>query len=709
MISDNNNDAATLQGELATLVASLGVENEERNLCVKLLDTLSDARFPGVLVPSKDENGTLRIDVTAQTSADWRRLRPVLQAFAGPTLSGFTGLPQAFGANDKIGQVLLGMQPAVTSVMPLSPETKLRVAALKALTQAVATVVRAPNLHREAPVPTSWLLAQFQDHLNLGRRDAATVVLQRLRADMRLDGLNIRFLEASLFAQFEDWQGLVEMPGFGDLTRARKTPGMASLLLSALYQVNLEAKYKDASLKPLLDRYVDSVQALARPMLLTSGVKSMAPEALRVCALEVLANSTRGELRDALATHTTEIGWLADHIEFGSNPAATAPLAPLDAARSAFADSSLVDDITTLEILRRTIAQLGQDERKELLDSLPLGPLAEEYATDPGKAGPLPVSWDEWLMRLSDPTFDTALDVARRGAEEWPVSAATGDPLRVKALLDAIGSAQNDALSVGRITEAMPHIVSWLKKDPDFPRPTFVPVYAELLLLLAVDSTRNKQVFQSSQVLVSALLDCGVNKERYNSLLESIDLIAGESVGVEMAYWLLETVESLYRGASPDAAALEVFLHGLLARLTPLYGRLSGLQRAALKQLATELGWSLEPTQAAEEEPQDDGFAERLHGLSIAIYSLTETASRQAKNALEDLSPNVSVEISADHGGTQRLKAMAENADLFVISWQSAKHAATDFIRANRSNRPILYARGKGFSSILRALEDHLL
>ncbi len=392
-----------------------------------------------------------------------------------------------------------------------------------------------------------------------------------------------------------------------------------------------------------------------------------------------------------------------------ASPAKKEPATPLDTARNALIDGTLVDNIATVETLRRALAKLSPEDRKSLMELIPFGPLAEEHSIATDQATPLPASWVEWFAHLGEPSFDAYLDVARKGAEEWPLDNSKGDPLRVKELKDAIEAAQNDPLSVARISEAMPYLVGWLQQDSGFPRNAFVPIYAELLLLTAIDSARSKQIFQSSQVLVSALLDCGLDKAGYNSLLESVDLIAGDGFGVDMAYWLFEIVESLYRCSSPDSSARETFSHGLLARLTPLYGRLSSLQRAALHQLAAELGWSIDVTQEVEEQIQDDGFAEKLYGQFIAIYSLTEDASRQAKKALEDLNPNVKVDISADHVGTQRLKAMSENADLFVISWRSAKHAATNFIRANRGARPLIYARGKGFSSILRALEDHLL
>ncbi len=54
-----------------------------------------------------------------------------------------------------------------------------------------------------------------------------------------------------------------------------------------------------------------------------------------------------------------------------------------------------------------------------------------------------------------------------------------------------------------------------------------------------------------------------------------------------------------------------------------------------------------------------------------------------------------------------KLRALATNSDLFVIAWAAAKHAATDFIREHRGDRPLTYAEGKGVTSLLRAVEDY--
>jgi hypothetical protein len=149
-------------------------------------------------------------------------------------------------------------------------------------------------------------------------------------------------------------------------------------------------------------------------------------------------------------------------------------------------------------------------------------------------------------------------------------------------------------------------------------------------------------------------------------------------------------------------------LHGALSRIAPIYARLTSLQRAAVTHLARELGWTLQSFGITAEPDSFGDVAGRIQGLRIAIYSLTESSSRQAKVVIEEVAPTAVVNCNADHGGTARLRALAENADLFVMTWLSAKHAAMDFIREHRGGRPLLYAQGRGFASILRAVEEYI-
>lgn len=85
----------------------------------------------------------------------------------------------------------------------------------------------------------------------------------------------------------------------------------------------------------------------------------------------------------------------------------------------------------------------------------------------------------------------------------------------------------------------------------------------------------------------------------------------------------------------------------------------------------------------------------------MPIYSLTDSTNRHAKIVLEKISTSVAVEINVDHGGTNHLRLMAENSDIFVQNHLSVKHAAADFIRTHHGATPLFHSQGKGFSSII--------
>jgi hypothetical protein len=412
----------------------------------------------------------------------------------------------------------------------------------------------------------------------------------------------------------------------------------------------------------------------------------------------------------AFLTQRDDLGWLRDQLSSAApdtpGPASTAET-PLDDAREKLLEADALADNDRVAAALALLAQLTPEERARLGAASPFAPIVADIA--PLAEIDLPASWPAWLARAADADFTTALEVAHRGAEEWPIDTASGDPVAVQAFGAALDQAQNSHLATERTSQALPYIVSWLKRDPSFPRPALASLYGSLLTLFALGNARGHQIFDSSQILISALLTVGLDQKGYAALIDDVNEIAGNGFGVDTVYWLLEMVETFMNAPASDANAREAFLHGILARIAPLIGRLTSLQRQAVELLCTELGWPLASFGSNVTARETDTLAAQLDGLRIAIYSLTETASRQAKVALTAANPKVIVDTNADHGGTSQLRALAENSDLFVITWPSAKHAATDFIRAHRGARPLIYAQGKGFSSILRIIEDHLL
>jgi hypothetical protein len=678
--------------------------SEISDQCVQFLSTIADPEFPGALIPEARADGSLRV-IAAATPSDWRRLRPVLQAFAGPTITSFNGFPVALLDNNGIGAVLSELGPQVTAVMSVPVEAQTRMSALRALIRMRETFARAPQPSKSAPEPTSWLLARFQDHLNIGRRDAAALLLDRLRDELRLDALNLRSLQVQLLATFDDWTAITDLRGFANLAVARKTPAVAALLLEALYQVHLSASFDGDEPQNTERIYSERVRPLALPMLTLPAPSSLRDGGWRLFALEALVSPEREELQPALDARKERLGWLANRLApIAHQP--PPPLSPIDQARELVVASVDSESVDVLAAALAALARLNDEQRLELARAEPFSSALRALEAETTEVD-LPTSWLAWLARAADPTFTNALEVARFGAEEWLIADEASDPTYVRALIDGLGAAQADELAAERTFQALPFIVASIKRDPGFPSPALAKVYANLITLLALGASRSGAVYDSSQILIEGLLAAGLDVRDYKALIADVEELAGEGLGVDMIFWTLEVIEAFMRSASPDAAAREELLHRMLARIAGIRTRLSSLQLAAVRRLAGEFGWTSEVLGIATDQVGQDNFATRLGNKKVAIYSLLEGASRQAKVALETAVPSVEVECNADHVGTSRLRALARNSDIFVIAWAAAKHSATEFIREHRGDRTLLYAQGKGFSSLLRALEDH--
>ena len=681
----------------------------EFDLCNELLETIVEDSFPGALLPCLDDNENLLVCAIAKSNQQWRELRPVLNSFAGPTLTGFTGLPQRFPNSIDTFPISEGYGYQITTVIPLAKVRKLRIGALRALRQAYLTCKRAPNLKCDPPIPTSLLLTQFRDHLNMRHRDAACAVLDRLRNEVRLDGLNLRFLTTELLAEFECWNEIVEMRSFRDMIHARQSPRLTTILLKALYYAHIDQVYQKANLTALMDAYKGSLQALVRPAIRRIGRDHLTMESTRMCALELLVGTMDDSLIKKVTGRTSDLDWLESKLS------ALIDAKTLNDPRENEEDTTndnfnfLPDTSLALDFVLRNIEDLNPTDRGRLNEYFQSEVAEDPQDMDSATINRLPNSWQEWFVQIRNPDFSIALEIARVGEKTWPTTNITDDPITAKEFTNALLDVEDSEIGRDRFSAALPYFVSWLERIPDFPLSTFVPVYLEVLTLIALHQTRKRRTFASSSVLVNALLDCGVDKKDYHSLLDAVDTIVGDSVGVEMAYWILEVVECFYRKPSPDATVRETYAHNILTRLTPLSSRLSPLQYEVLQSLASEFGWQLEnhtpPTSLAEQTQPNAALGD----ISVAVHSLIESATQKAKELLSGKFPTLSVEVNSDEIATKRLRSLARNADIFVISWQSATHAATDFIRANRRDKPLLYASGKGYTSIIRVIEDHLL
>jgi hypothetical protein len=431
----------------------------------------------------------------------------------------------------------------------------------------------------------------------------------------------------------------------------------------------------------------------------------------RLFALEALAQAgADATLTNVVAASGADLGGLADALSgiVEESLDDVAPAAPTVIAAEALIIADVSGSLSAIDQARALLASLTDEERTAVFQSEQPRRALQAINETFGSATH-PQNWPAWLGEVKTPTFTSAQAIARQGALEW--DATLGDPTDIARLADALICVPDNPPASDRLIEAIPHFVAWLQRDPEFPRPVGYSVYEAALERLMLSGHTAAPMLDSAGVLARAMLSIVPAAGAYGRLLSDLLEFSGQAAGVRTAYWLMELVEETIAANTPDQPSREQFWLNVISRLVPIGPQLSVLQRSSLSRLAGMLGWESALPEALTPGPREGDLtlASRLAGKLIAIYTLIESAGAQAVEALVALAPDVDIRVNSDFGGSRPLRALAENADLFVVVAASATHAATDFIRAKRGPKPLRYATGRGAISILRAIEEWAL
>lgn len=709
---------------LESIRASTGITDEYQKEFDELAKSAVSPRFPGAVLSCPRPNESTVYYAVAASAAEWRRLQPLLMAFAGPTLSSFKGWPEPFQVARPVEEYLLsGGWHVVARFVPGQDKRVIQMLR-RSLVRMVETIENAPTTTHVAPQPTSRLIAQFVDYLNGNNRAGAEHILGICRAELRVDALNLSFLRIQLLAHFNDWQSIREMPEFSSLCYTRKPPAVTSALLEALYQTHLSLLDTEDWLDQQRHCWRNDVRAYARPLLRLPIPQNSQPGVLKLYAWDALdAEPRRPELEEAVLKFRDSIGGLGDAlVDAGRTGLLTIPIRNPSASNVSILDDPIAsvqralasaDEDDTLESIGHALSQFGKlDEKRQrdLLLSEPFRSFLQNLYFETGGEPP-PEGWLDWLGRLSDPGFVSAFTLLKRGVSEWPASSLE-DPVEIAEFVTALGAVSDSPPASERIADAIPLLTAWVENDPQFPRPAMSSLYETLLFHLVIGARRGSTVFDSAAILVRALLTVGLPAAQYGALLDDCLELVGSGAGTRNVYWLLDVLEETILNTAPDPDRRQSFWYASHARLFPLRAHLSAGQCLALGKLGTSLGWEtkeIEEFSTSSVGSKIDEMRLALSGTSIAIYSLTVSAARQAGQALETIAPDVRISISSDTCGTSALKSMAQNSDIFIVATASAKHAATGFIQMMRPrDKPILFAAGRGFSSIVRSVEEFL-
>jgi hypothetical protein len=647
--------------------------------------TAAQASFPGAVLPVIAD-GTLTIYAVAESGLEWRKLQPLLLAFTGPTLTDFVGAPSPLDPAQPFEALLT--DAGVHSAARLRPGRFKSgdAVVVQALRRLQARLLAAPDLATPRPEPTSRLLARLQDALNAGDVDGAWRTLATLGDELRLDALNLAGLELQILAVTGQWSAIRWHPRFEALAYGAPSPAVAELLLEAIYRTIPERS--DPAAESSLDAsVVPMVHALLR-----RAVGSTRDAVLQLSAL-VAALSPPPTRTSPIPQDTPRIDAARTKPEEPTGKAIQALLA------IAASPQSGDPDLDTAAI--DAMAALNEPARTELLNRRVFSVLWAELQDRLGFQPP-PRNWVSWLRRLEDSDFD-APAYAASGVRDWVLGDASLDPTEAAALTKGLLGV-TEGLAAERLADGLPFLLSWARADARWPRPALAPVYLAMLTCMALGSRRGASIMQSAGPLLEGTLQCGLSVAEYRDALDAAGEIARTGLDRSAAFDVLEIVETARSVAPADPIALDAFSLALVAGLAAQSARLTVGQRQALRELAAEVGWT-EPVVAGDGQAEDS-LAAALAGKSVAIYTLTEGAARNARHQLHKLAPDLRIDLNHDHVGTRALATLAARADLFIIAALSATHAATDFVRARCPSEHLAYAPGKGAASIVRKVEE---
>jgi hypothetical protein len=713
-------------------------------------------RLPTVLPCARDA-GTDWYGI-AFSERQFRGLREDLTAFVGSTRSTFRGQRVTLDLNDPVEAAVYELtQGNAFKFEGIRNSTGNSVELRNALSMMVKVLDRQPSGLYRSPRATGRVLGDFYTALRVGDRTTAERELQYLRHHNRLDTLNLLFLKVQMLSELQAWQEMLRLPELADLLRVRRSSAVTQAIIQAVYQCELSHFELTSAARSAVTFFHESILPRYH-FLYGNRASSHLPEVVKsLMLLAVGAETPDPALRDELLAvpglGAGDLVYLQNLAKLLPDPlVVTAPVtsdpleAAIEAAQSGNYDRTVallgnyppspqtvglllaaayeLQTLGTERLALQAFDRLTDRERNEILasrrqrtflESLTGKPLALTETT----ADLVPTNWLEWLSILGqNPAWERALHSATQGAQEWMVTDLLEKPGAIAQFvsLQAVVAAKAQE----PLQNAFPHLLRSFQQDPQFPRREFLPIYTALLDNLAlgiISMGGGESHLTLFNEFITLLLTIGVDAEQYGDLVDYGLEFWREYQSPSTIDWGLDLVNILVLYPCPDRDRRSQLLFKIAETFRTFFSRIDDAQWSVFNALARDLkletSFSDLMTEAEstreESTPRAEDIFSNLQHQSILLYTLTEPAAQRVKSFLEGVCEGVTVHLSHDKGGNDRLRQWVKNDDLVIIVTTSAKHAATEFIENHRPHqRPLLLLNSKGSAGILRGIREYL-
>lgn len=703
------------------------------------LERLAQVPDLPTVLPRPTDDATLWYGL-GHSFAQAEQLREELLASVGPTYSDFVGYRADLDPDDPVERAVLEFTGG--HAFRLGVPVAHRDAARAALDRLRRLWEQRPPHVGAVVRSVGRVLREFELALTVGDLNEAGARLDELRTAGMLDARNLSFLEIRVLAAGERWAEIMTLPALPDLAQVRCPVVVADAVLQALYAVEFAAfEVGDgpaAALACFRERALGRWSSFFR---VKSTIRS--PAALKLfMMLAITAAPPRMELRDAVFAETALVG--ADRRYCEALAALALPVTPavtdsLALARTRY-DAGDYDGAFPAALAASPSAErlrLVLNCAVELARLEATAAVLEAFASAPpamrgevlssgrdrvlwqhlvGVAAPPeviseapPTDWLAWLECLTHTAeWPTALEVAEQGAREWDAQEFLREGARMQRFRALLADrAARSTSAQATLRDALPFLIGFLTQD----RSLLVRsrgVLEDVLLLLTDDTEAGAADMAAVKEVVATLVELGPSPTDYRELIGFLRATWERFEAPRRLDWLLEALETLVVNPVPATDARALFVECVFAAFAKWRAHIGTTQWRLLSVLCRDLGLTEEFAIIApdtRESPTGPSLAEALRGRTVVIHSLMERPALHARDALLAVCPDVKVVLNADHVATTQLREYARQADVFVMVWRAAKHAATGCVDATRPKHlPLLRPDGRSATAILREI-----
>lgn len=709
---------------------------------------------PDVLVlPRVLEKGRVQWYMLCSSARFARIARDEIRAFLGPSYSDFEGQPSHMNDRDSVEAAVLDRCGENAFRLEISNPALFETARSRLLLLIRLRNER-PKRHASLVRPSGRILRDFEYALLARDGNAALECIRELDASGRLTTANLVFLRIRRFAALGDWTEILALPELNSILLLPRPRRVTEDLIRAVYAGELRRFEQGSRAEEALATFRSEV--LPRYAELYASRAGLAGFEVDVSfMLAAIVSEARSSEIDAIiaaypegvpgAPYLRTIAALKQVARASTGLAsplqqAQAALAAVDIDKAFELAAALPSSFDRSAILLRCAREMGtlaaaavalgslnslapDDQARirgnailvrilgELVDLKAPAPFLTpaEPLLQPVSFG-LPTSWAQWLIRLTNQErWNGALQVADAGSREWEIADYLSNPAKAAEVADLLLAAR-PAWGQSAFRDSLPYLLGFFFScDPD---PRLRSIYENLFLAIATDNQTSAAQVLALAKIGETTIALGVDASTYGDILTQLASALEDLDSPVLIEPALEIIDMLIDLPSVDSVARQTFLINIVSLFQRWYQRIDSTQWNLLRRYCDEL----QLPQAVKIVPPHfdaevtDNPWSQLNGKKLALYSLRQTALQRVENVLMEICPRVSIQSFNDLvGGSPALRNAAAVADIFVLAVAAAKHAATQFILANRpKTQTTLYARSQGSASILEVLRGHL-